>query len=97
MNTYGPKDYSTYATSFWQHLSRWLDRERELICLRNVVGMMSEGRRADAKEYHEMQAAQTKLQAALNTSKQRVLELEEKLSRVSNFPKHVNRDGTPDY
>ena len=35
-------------------IKRWLDRERELISLRNAVGMMSEARRADAAEYHEM-------------------------------------------
>ncbi len=35
-------------------MRRWLDRERELVSLRNAVGMMSEARRADAAEYHDM-------------------------------------------
>lgn len=35
-------------------LRRWIDRERELISLRNAVGMMSEARRGDSAEYHEM-------------------------------------------
>lgn len=38
-------------------IKRWLDRERELISLRNAVGMMSEARRADAAEYQDMVAA----------------------------------------
>lgn len=38
-------------------VKRWLDRERELLALRNAVGMMAEARRADAAEYHEMSEA----------------------------------------
>jgi hypothetical protein len=38
-------------------LRRWIDRERELISLRNAVGMLSEARRADAAEYAQMQEA----------------------------------------
>jgi hypothetical protein len=33
---------------------RWFDRERELVRLRITCGMMSEARKADAAEYHEM-------------------------------------------
>lgn len=58
MNTYDTKDPHRGRTSFWHNLRevlrRWLDRERELMSLRNAVGMMSEARRADAAEYHEM-------------------------------------------
>ncbi len=44
-------------------ISRWLDRERELVSLRNAVGMMSEARRADATEYHAMVASIGELRA----------------------------------
>lgn len=44
-------------------ISRWLDRERELVSLRNAVGMMSEARRADATEYHAMVASIRELRA----------------------------------
>lgn len=40
--------------SLRQLFKRWIDRERELISLRNAVGMMGEARRADAAEYHAM-------------------------------------------
>lgn len=44
-------------------VARWLDRERELVSLRNAVGMMSEARRADAAEYHAMVASIGELRA----------------------------------
>jgi len=58
MKTYDTGAGTFGKTKFWASLkavaSRWLDRERELISLRNTVGMMSEARRSDAAEYHEM-------------------------------------------
>jgi len=42
---------------------RFFDRERELISLRNAVGMMSEARRRDAKEYDEMREGILQLKA----------------------------------
>lgn len=42
-------------------LLRWLNRERELISLRNAVGMMSEARKADAAEYDDMVEALRKV------------------------------------
>lgn len=58
MKTYDLKDAHRGRASFWHNvrevLRRWLDRERELMALRNAVGMMSEARRADAAEYHDM-------------------------------------------
>lgn len=60
MRTYdlGPSTHSIrpFFKSLGGILRRWLDRERELVSLRNAVGMMSEARRADAREYAEMQA-----------------------------------------
>lgn len=44
-------------------IKRWLDRERELVSLRNVVGMMSEARRGDAAEYEAMATANRELRA----------------------------------
>jgi hypothetical protein len=38
-------------------LRRWIDRERELISLRNAVGMMSEARGLDMEEYDAMSHA----------------------------------------
>lgn len=61
MKTYDEGGSSHGTMSTWRSLKgvlrRWVDRERELISLRNAVGMMSEARRADAAEYHEMVAA----------------------------------------
>lgn len=59
MKTYDTGNHhSLNPGAFWRNLRallrRWLDRERELVSLRNVVGMMSEARRADAAEYHAM-------------------------------------------
>lgn len=57
------KDYSQTQNqrpqgSLWKTVkavfTRWADRERELASLRNVVGMMSEARQSDSREYHEM-------------------------------------------
>ena len=58
MKTYDLKDPHRGRASFWHNVRevvlRWLDRERELMALRNAVGMMSEARRADAAEYQDM-------------------------------------------
>lgn len=42
---------------FKDRIIRWFNREREIIALRNAVGMMSEARRADAAEYEQMRQA----------------------------------------
>lgn len=44
-------------------IRRFFDRERELMSLRNAVGMMSEARRADAVEWHEMYDLNRELRA----------------------------------
>lgn len=58
MQTYDNGARTHGARPFWKSLGdlvrRWLDRERELVSLRNAVGMMSEARRADAAEYEDM-------------------------------------------
>ncbi|MDA8521993.1 hypothetical protein [Acidovorax sp. NCPPB 4044] len=67
MKTYdtGPRTHGSNAA--WKSLkgivARWLDRERELLSLRNAVGMMSEARRADAAEYHAMVAGHEQVRA----------------------------------
>ena len=52
MKTYDTDARRLNVGTFWRNLRavlrRWLDRERELVSLRNAVGMMSEARRADA-------------------------------------------------
>jgi hypothetical protein len=47
-------------------IQRLFDRERELVSLRNVVGMMSEARRADAYEYHQMADALREARAKIH-------------------------------
>lgn len=58
MQTYDTDTRRLNVGTFWRNLRavlrRWLDRERELVSLRNAVGMMSEARRADAAEWHDM-------------------------------------------
>lgn len=58
MKTYDTQARTHGQQSFWKallaRLRRAMDRERELISLRNAVGMMSEARRVDAAEYEEM-------------------------------------------
>lgn len=58
MRTYDTDARRLNVGSFWRNLRgvlrRWLDRERELVSLRNALGMMSEARRADAAEWHDM-------------------------------------------
>lgn len=58
MKTYDTGASTHGSAPFWRSLRRlvrrWLDRERELIALRNAVGMMAEARRSDAHEYHQM-------------------------------------------
>jgi hypothetical protein len=58
MRTYDTDANRLNVGTFWCNLRavmrRWMDRERELVSLRNAVGMMSEARRSDAAEYYEM-------------------------------------------
>lgn len=58
MKTYDTKKTHYGRPFFWRNarevLRRFFDRERELMALRNAVGMMAEARRADAAEYHDM-------------------------------------------
>jgi hypothetical protein len=67
MNTYDTDNRRVNVGTFWRNLRdvlrRWLDRERELVSLRNAVGMMSEARRADAAEWHDMRELNRELRA----------------------------------
>lgn len=67
MNTYDTDNGRLNVGTFWRNLRavlrRLVDRERELVSLRNAVGMMSEARRADATEWHEMRALNRELRA----------------------------------
>jgi hypothetical protein len=67
MNTYDTDARRLNVGTFWRNLRavlrRWLDRERELVSLRNAVGMMSEARRADADEWHQMRDLNRELRA----------------------------------
>lgn len=67
MNTYDTDARRLSVGTFWGNLRavlrRWLDRERELVSLRNAVGMMSEARRADAAEWHDMRDMNRELRA----------------------------------
>jgi len=58
MNTYDTDTRRLNAGTFLGNLRavmrRWLNRERELVSLRNAVGMMAEARRSDAQEWHDM-------------------------------------------
>ena len=67
MKTYDTDARRLNVGTFWGNLRavlrRWLDRERELVSLRNAVGMMSEARRADAAEYHDMRELNREMRA----------------------------------
>ena len=67
MNTYDTDTRRLNVGTFWGNLRavlrRWLDRERELVSLRNAVGMMSEARRADAAEWHDMREMNREMRA----------------------------------
>ena len=67
MNTYDTDarrlNVGTFLGNLRAVLRRWLDRERELVSLRNAVGMMSEARRADAAEWHDMRDMNRELRA----------------------------------
>jgi hypothetical protein len=67
MNTYDTDNRRLNVGTFWRNLRavlrRWLDRERELVSLRNAVGMMSEARIADAAEWHEMRELNREMRA----------------------------------
>lgn len=58
MKTYDTGAGTHGSRPFWKSLLsifvRWIDRERELVSLRNAVGMMAEARRADAAEHNEI-------------------------------------------
>lgn len=56
-------------TDFRARIRRWFDREREIVTLRNAVGMMSEARRSDAAEYHEMREGISRLRDELEITK----------------------------
>lgn len=61
MKTYDSGAATHGSDPFWRSFrrlfTRLIDRERELVSLRNAVGMMAEARRADAAEYHDMAEA----------------------------------------
>lgn len=67
MNTYDTDARRLNVGTFWSNLRavlrRWLNRERELVSLRNAVGMMSEARRVDAAEWHDMRDLNRELRA----------------------------------
>lgn len=67
MNTYDTDARRLNVGTYWGNLRavlrRWMDRERELVSLRNAVGMMSEARRADAAEWHDMRDLNHELRA----------------------------------
>lgn len=67
MQTYDTDTRRLNVGTFWRNfrsvLRRWLDRERELVSLRNAVGMMSEARRADAAEWHDMRDLNREMRA----------------------------------
>ena len=67
MQTYDSEASTHGAAPFWKSLRavfrRGLDRERELVSLRNAVGMMSEARRADAAEWQAMRDLNRELRA----------------------------------
>lgn len=86
MNTYDTGASTHGKAPFWRSLRalfrRWLDRERELVALRNAVGMMSEARRADAREYHEMVDALRRQRAQLEAQDQQIAALQARLAHV---------------
>ena len=67
MKTYDTDARRLNVGTFWGNLRavlrRWLDRERELVSLRNAVGMMSEARRADAAEWQDMRDLNREMRA----------------------------------
>jgi hypothetical protein len=79
MNTYDTDARRLNVGTFWRNLRavlrRWLDRERELVSLRNAVGMMSEARRGDAAEWHAMAEARRGDAAAMGEMRADALRL----------------------
>jgi hypothetical protein len=65
-----PRIVGEMKHSLWSLLrrrfARLIDRERELLALRNVIGMMSEARHSDAMKYHEILQRLSKSQADAN-------------------------------
>lgn len=86
MNTYDTGASTHGKAPFWTSLRRlirrWLDRERELVALRNAVGMMAEARRADAREYHEMVDARLRSLTQIETLQGQVAALQARLAHV---------------
>lgn len=81
----------SHGTGFsWRHtrarLARWFDREREIITLRNVVGMISEARRGDAEEYEAMAAALRQAREILGSRYQGRLTEVNGIGRLSDTP-----------
>ncbi|MGL4573979.1 MAG: hypothetical protein ACRCV9_04230 [Burkholderiaceae bacterium] len=75
------------AKPFWPELKRFLlglfDRERQLMMLRNTVGMMSEARRADAREYEHIRQTNFRLLTLNERQAARIEALEAELERLS--------------
>jgi hypothetical protein len=86
MNTYDTGASTHGKAPLWRSLRalirRWLDRERELVALRNAVGMMAEARRADAREYHDMVDALRQRRAEIDTLAAQVSTLQARLAHV---------------
>lgn len=62
----GSKGHTLWR-AFWRLVFYWLHRERQLIMLRNTIGMLAEARRADAREYEDMEAALRDLRQQLRS------------------------------
>ena len=90
MRTYDTKAGTHGTAPFWKSLRavvlRWLDREREIVSLRNAVGMMSEARRADAAEYHELLNANRRLAERARAANELLNEVRSNCTRDDDFP-----------
>jgi hypothetical protein len=104
MNTYddgaGTHGSARFWTSLRRLLRRWFDRERELVALRNAVGMMSEARRADAREYHDMVDALRRQRAQIETLERQAGALQARLSHIegdagADVPVELDAAGHP--
>lgn len=86
MNTYDSGASTHGSDPFWRAfprlIRRWMDRERELVSLRNAVGMMAEARRADSREYHGMVDALRQRRAEIDTLAAQVSTLQARLAHV---------------
>lgn len=90
MRTYDTKAGTHGTAPFWKSLRalalRWIDREREIVSLRNAVGMMSEARRADAAEYHLMQSANRRITERARAADELLNEVRSNCTRDDDFP-----------